>query len=426
MEENRSDALILGCAVTGGLLIALLVVVTVVVSLLLSMGLTVDATAPEISAAPTMEPVLVHDAAPDSARYTWELFSSGFDNPVFVTHAGDGSGRLFGIEQYGLIWIMEPDGTQHDEPFLDISTLISADVQRGTYSERGLLSVAFDPDYRENGEFYLSYTDERGDSRIARYRVSATNPDRADPNSGEIILELVQPAYDHNGGQIAFGPDGYLYAGFGDGGNLEDPNGNGQSGQIWLGKMLRLDVRGQETYAIPADNPFVDDPDFLPEIWAYGVRNPWRFGFDRATGDLYIGDVGQWLVEEINFQPADSTGGENYGWSVYEGMNLRGTEEPAGFSMVEPAVAYTHSEGCSVTGGYVYRGSALPELNGYYFYGDYCNGLVWTLWRDSAGTWQHALFEDTGRQISSFGEDEAGELYLVDYKGEILRLTGVP
>ncbi|MDL1899255.1 PQQ-dependent sugar dehydrogenase [Anaerolineae bacterium CFX9] len=427
MEENRSDALILGCAITGGLLIALLVVTLVVGAVLLSFGLTAHVEPPAvISAAPAIPPVLAHDAAPDGSAYQWEVFSSGFDNPVFITHAGDGSGRLFGVEQYGLIWIIEPDGTQRDEPFLDISTLISADVQRGTYTERGLLSIAFDPEYRTNRTFYVSYTDMRGDSRIARYRTSATNPNRADPNSGEIILELVQPAYDHNGGQIAFGPDGYLYAGFGDGGSIGDQSGNGQSGQTWLGKLLRLDVRGQATYAVPPDNPFVDQPDFLPEIWAYGLRNPWRFSFDRATDDLYIGEVGQWMVEEINFQPAGSPGGENYGWSVYEGLLLHAGEAPNGFTMTEPVATYSHSEGCSVTGGYVYRGSALPELNGYYFYGDYCNGFVWTLWRDAAGNWQHALFQETERQISSFGEDEAGELYLVDYKGDILRLTGVP
>jgi glucose/arabinose dehydrogenase len=222
---------------------------------------------------------------------------------------------------------------------------------------------------------------------------------------------------------LAFGPDGYLYISFGDGGSGGDPEGNGQNLRTLLGTLLRLDVdtASGEGYAVPEDNPFVDRDDARPEIWAWGLRNVWRFSFDRATGDLYMADVGQNEWEEIDFQPATSDGGENYGWNAYEGTHPYSGEAPAS-DVVMPVLEYDHENGwCSVTGGYVYRGEALPDLQGYYFYGDWCTGTVWAARRDANGDWQSVISLESGRQISSFGEDEAGELYLVDYAGAVLR-----
>jgi glucose/arabinose dehydrogenase len=358
-------------------------------------------------------------AVPDAANYQWVQIVSGYDNPLYLTHSGDGSGRMFGGEQLGRIWIIL-DTLELPEPFLDISNLLPADVFSGAYTERGLLGLAFHPDFENNGMFFINYTDVNGDTMIVRYTVDATNPNRADPNSATTILTVDQPFANHNGGQLEFGPDGYLYIALGDGGDQGDPYGNAQNRGSLLGKILRIDVNA-ETYAIPPDNPFVDVEGAAPEVWAYGFRNPWRFSFDRATGDLYIADVGEWLWEEIDFQPADSPGGENYGWEFYEAENLRDTTAP-NLDLVMPVIAYDHSFGCSVTGGYVYRGEALPELQGLYFYGDYCTGNIWTAYRNEAGEWQANYFMQTGFQISSFGEDEAGELYLVDYKGDIYRL----
>lgn len=354
-------------------------------------------------------------------KYQWVEVVDNLDNPLNVVHAGDGSGRLFAIEQTGFVLIVE-NGEFNPLPFLDISTIIPDNVYHGGYSEQGLLGIAFHPDYEENGIFFISYTDINGDGVIARYNVQPDNPNQANPNSAHILLTVDDPFPDHNGGNIAFGKDNYLYIGFGDGGNPFEPNYHSQDPATFLGKMLRIDVNA-ETYTIPEDNPFVNDANFLPEIWAYGLRNPWRFSFDRETGDLYIGDVGQWLVEEVNFQAADSTGGQNYGWSIYEGTQryLTDVELPQA-TVTLPILQYTHDVGCSVTGGYVYRGENLPDLQGQYFFGDYCNGSIWTATQDENGNWQSALFMDTEFVISSFGEDEQGELYLVDYKGAIYRL----
>lgn len=333
--------------------------------------------------------------------------------PVYVTHAGDE--RLFVVEQDGLIRIVE-NGAILAEPFLDVSSLITTNGQ-----ERGLLGMAFHPGYAENGWFFVNYTAAAGDNTVARYSVSADDPNRADPASAAIILAVEDPYPNHNAGQLAFGPDGYLYVGEGDGGSGGDPHGNGQNPRALLGKMLRLDVSGDLPYRVPDDNPFARDSRYAPEIWALGLRNPWRYSFDRATGDLYIADVGQNLWEEIDFQPADSTGGENYGWNVYEAAHPYGSPS-ASLDAVMPIAEYSHADGCSVTGGYVYRGAALPELQGMYFFGDWCSGITWTSRRDAADNWQTRVFMNTGRQISSFGEDVAGELVLVDYAGSILRL----
>lgn len=357
---------------------------------------------------------------PDPASITLTLVANGYTRPLLVTNAGDGSNRLFVVEQTGVIWIIE-DGTPLETPFLDVSDLISPDALnlRG-YSERGLLGLAFHPDYEENGQFYINYTDHGGDTVVARYLVSEDDPNVADPNSATTILTQFQPFANHNGGHMEFGPDGYLYIALGDGGSAGDPEGNGQDLGTILGKILRIDVDNGDPYTVPEDNPFVGQEDAAPEIWAYGLRNPWRFSFDAETGDLYIADVGQGNYEEVNFQPADSPGGENYGWKVYEA-----THPYSGGSLpdaVMPVAEYDHSQGVSVSGGYVYRGTQIPALQGVYFYGDFGSGTIWYLYRDSAGNWQSGVFiRNSGHNISSFGVDEQNELYLVDYAGSIYR-----
>jgi glucose/arabinose dehydrogenase len=360
----------------------------------------------------------------DTTKFQWVEVANGFDRPLLVTHAGDGTGRLFVLEQTGFVWVMQ-DGAVSDLPFLDISGLLSDDVFRGGYSERGLLGLAFHPDYENNGTFFIDYTDTNGHSVIARYKVSADNPNVADPASATTILTQQQPFENHNGGHLSFGPDGYLYIAFGDGGSQGDPQGNGQNINTFLGKILRIDVNA-DPYAVPDTNPFVGQADAKPEVWAYGLRNPWRFTFDRKMGDMYVADVGGDNFEEVSFQPADSEGGINYGWSAWEGNERHNEVQPNG-DVVPPVTTYSHKDGCSITGGYVYRGANLPELDGIYFYGDYCNGRIWTLERNGAGQWTSAL---TGWQpgrfvISSFGEDESGELYVADYKGAIYRLEAV-
>lgn len=340
--------------------------------------------------------------------------------PLFLTHAGDGTGRLFLLEQGGRISVINPE-TNARQLFLDLSEKVTWDANTGGYTERGLLGLAFAPDYAESGLFYVNYTDRNGASVLARYRVSADNPDAADINSAEILFTVPQPFPNHNGGHLAFGPDGYLYVSLGDGGSANDPLGAGQNIELLLGKILRLDVSQPGAYSIPADNPFVGAAG-LDEIWAYGLRNVWRFSFDRATGDLYLGDVGQNQYEEINFEPAGSGGGFNYGWNAFEASRVfnRNVSAP---NAVLPIAEYDHSLGCSVTGGYVYRGAALAAaLDGVYLYGDYCSGRVWAAYRDAQGAWNSGVFLETGLQISSFGEDEAGELYVVDYGGRLFRI----
>jgi glucose/arabinose dehydrogenase len=280
--------------------------------------------------------------------------------------------------------------------------------------------MAFHPNFAENGLFFVNYTDSNGDTQVVRYSVSANDPNQADPSSAVTILSAQQPFWNHNGGHLAFGPDGYLYIGLGDGGSAGDPQGNGQNPRALLGKMLRIDVNGDAPYSVPEDNPFVNDPNYAPEIWALGFRNPWRYSFDRATGDLYIADVGQDEWEEVNFQPANSPGGENYGWNIYEGSHPY-SGQTATENLVMPIAEYNHSQGISISGGYVYRGEAIPDLQGVYLYGDWGSGRIWTAYRDENGAWQATQFMETGSAISSFGEDEQGELYLVDYSGRVLR-----
>ncbi len=363
-------------------------------------------------AAATTPPV---SELPDTGQVTWEPVVSGLNTPVFVTHAGDGSGRLFIIEKPGWLRIFQ-DGALQAEAFLDITDRVGS---RG--NEQGLLGLAFHPNYAENGYIYVNYTDLNGDTVVARFTRSSGDPNRADPASESRLLFISQPFPNHNGGMLAFGPDGYLYIGTGDGGSAGDPQGNGQSLDSLLGKILRINVDSTEPYTTPADNSF--SAQAQPEIWAYGLRNPWRFSFDRLTGDLYIGDVGQNQWEEINHLPAGSPAGANFGWSYFEASHPY--QDPglgSDFQQVSPVAEYDHSQGCSVTGGYVYRGSRLPDWQGVYLFGDYCSGIVWGLLRDASGNWQKKnLFENTGN-ISSFGEDEAGELYLVDINGTVYRL----
>jgi glucose/arabinose dehydrogenase len=356
--------------------------------------------------------------------------ASGLTSPVFVTYPPGDSARLFIVEQVGRIKILESD-TLHTIPFLDISSKV-------TYGgEQGLLGLAFHPDYGSNGYFYVDYTDTLGDTRISRFEVSS-NPDSADPGSEFLILTVDQPFGNHNGGMIVFGPDDYLYIGMGDGGSGGDPQNNAQSDSTLLGKMLRIDVDGGTPYGIPVDNPFAGSGYPLDEIWAKGVRNPWRYSFDRQTGDMYIADVGQNTWEEIDFQSASSAGGENYGWRLMEGAHCYDPPtncDPGGLTY--PIYEYSHGGTpfrCSITGGYVYRGSAIPGLPGTYFFADYCSDQIWSFRYDGSNltefTDRTSELDPGGGQsiddISSFGEDFYGELYIVDLGGEVYKIIVDP
>ena len=336
----------------------------------------------------------------------------GLIRPVYAGHAGDGSGRLFVIEKEGRIRIVAA-GQLVPDPFLDLTGIVNSRA-----NERGLLGLAFHPDYASNGRFFVFYTELRGATVVAEYRVSA-DPNRADPQSAQVLLTQSQPFANHNGGMLAFGPDGMLYVALGDGGAAGDPQNHAQRLDTWLGTLLRVDVSEPGVYRVPSDNPFVGVPDARAEIWAYGLRNPWRFSFDRATGDLYIADVGQNSFEEIDFAPASSPGGENYGWKLMEGFScfVEGSPECNSLRFTDPIAVYGRDGGCSVTGGYVYRGSAYPALAGAYVFGDYCSGNVWTLRRDAAGAWRMMLQGELDARITSFGEGEAGELYITDDQG---------
>jgi glucose/arabinose dehydrogenase len=365
----------------------------------------------------TEPPLISAVAFPDPDGVTWQPVMSGLSQPVDITGAGDGSGRLFVVEQAGLILILREGVVSAPEVFLDIRDRVGS---QGL--EQGLLGLAFHPRYRENGFFFVNYTDLGGDTVIARFQVMPGDPERADPGSELRLLNIPQPFRNHNGGAVLFGPDGYLYLGLGDGGSAGDPQGNGQSLASLLGKILRLDVDQGNPYAIPPGNPF-DGANGRPEIWAYGLRNPWRMAFDRLSGDLYIGDVGQNAWEEIDFLPAGSPGGANFGWNYYEGSHAFQGLAPANLAVVAPVAEYDHGLGCSVTGGVIYRGSRLPDWQGIYLYGDYCTGNVWGLLRDVQGLWQSQLLFTNLGSISSFGQDESGEIYQIDHSGTIYTLV---
>ncbi|MGZ8450005.1 MAG: PQQ-dependent sugar dehydrogenase [Candidatus Deferrimicrobiaceae bacterium] len=349
--------------------------------------------------------------------------AGGFVLPVHVTHAGDGSGRIFVVEQAGRIRILD-NGVVLSTSFLDLASMNPPRLVAG--GEQGLLSVAFPPGFAAKRYFYVNYTRAPdGATVVARYRVSAGDANAADPATEEVVLIIPQPFPNHNGGQLAFGPDGYLYIGMGDGGSGGDPQNNGQTPGTFLGKLLRIDVEsGVQPYKVPPDNPFLLSAGFLPEIWSLGLRNPWRFSFDRLTGDLYIADVGQGAFEEIDVQPAGSTGGQNYGWNIMEGDSCYppGTVGCNSTGLALPVFVYDHSLGCSVTGGHVYRGSALPSLQGVYLFGDFCSGRIWGI-RKNGAAWDNALRADTELTITTFGDDEAGNVYVANFaSGELLKI----
>lgn len=353
---------------------------------------------------------------PNPDDYAWVQVASGFAQPLLVTNAGDGSGRLFIVGQTGTIHVIE-NGQVLAAPFLDISSRVGS-----TGNEQGLLGLAFHPDFAENGYFYLNYTNQSGNTMVARFSTSA-DPNLADPDSETTLLQVSQPYANHNGGHLEFGPDGYLYIGLGDGGSGGDPGGNGQNTNTLLGALLRIDVDGGDPYGIPADNPFVNGGG-AAEIWAYGLRNPWRYSFDRLTGDLYVADVGQNQWEEVNFLPGGVAGGANFGWNYYEATHAYQGTPPNGANLIAPVAEYDHGSGCSITGGLVYRGAALPAWNGVYFYGDFCSGTVWGLVQDADGQWQSETIYNLGINITSFGMDENGEIYVLDRNGNLYQLRG--
>lgn len=368
---------------------------------------------------PSAEAETPPQAPPDAPSVRLEEVASGLERPTSVVHAGDGSSRLFIVEQSGYVRILQ-DGSRIEAPFLDVSGAISSE------GEQGLLGLAFHPQYAENGRLFVNYTDTQGDTVIAEYVVS-DDPNAADPASENILLTIAQPFSNHNGGHLAFGPDGYLYIGTGDGGAGGDPEGNGQDLGTLLGKMLRIDVDNGDPYSVPEDNPFVANDAAEPEIWAYGLRNPWKYSFDRETGDLWIADVGQSAFEEIDLQLADSVGGENYGWNTMEGSSCYSNEGPISScdreGLTLPVIEYGRDEGTSVTGGYVYRGTAMSALVGAYVFGDYGNGRIWAATSTGDGSYSKSVLLEAGFPISTFGEDEAGELYVADHNGAVYRVV---
>ncbi len=365
---------------------------------------------------PTGEPEERFD--PRGVRLGLRTVARGFSAPLLVTHAGDGTGRLFVVEQVGRIRVLR-DGRVQGEPFLDIASLVTAG------GEQGLLGLAFHPRFESNGRFFVNYTDRAGDTVIAEYRARG-GANRADPGSARVLLRVDQPFSNHNGGALAFGPDGFLYVATGDGGSGGDPMGNGRRLDTLLGKLLRIDVDRGRPYGIPEDNPFLGRSGARPEIWAFGLRNPWRLSFDRQTGDLWIGDVGQGELEEIDRAWAGRAGGQNYGWNVMEGTQC--FSPPDGCDrdgLVRPVAVYPTRLGCAVIGGYVYRGARFPALQGGYFFADFCAGVVFAIDSGGRGPREPVILLDTNHAISSFGEDEQGELYLTDLQGgEVLQVTG--
>lgn len=353
----------------------------------------------------------------DGTSIDLEEVVRGLSNPVHLT-APPGDERIFVTEQAGRIRIIVNDALLAT-PFLDIADKVASG------GERGLLSVAFHPDYENNGYFFVNYTDAAGDTRVERYRVSS-DPNRADPASARLILTVDQPFSNHNGGHILFGPDGMLYIAMGDGGDAGDPLGHAQNRSTLLGDLLRIDVDKGDPYAIPPSNPFVNQSGMRGEIWAWGLRNPWRIAFDRATGLLYIADVGQRDREEINVVPA-SQGGLNYGWNIMEGTRCYRDASCDSSGLVEPVHEYTHADGCSITGGIVYRGSRIPALAGHYFYADYCDGWIRGFRYNNGKLVDAREWFPAGsvNRITSFGEDASGELYVVSGTGVVYRLVGL-
>lgn len=345
-----------------------------------------------------------------------EKITDNVTNPVHITHAGDGSNRLFIIEQAGRVIILNGK-EQTDTPFLDIQSKVDSG------GEKGLLSIAFHPDFKNNGRFFVNYTMSRKGLKtvIAEYHVSDVNPDIADTDE-KIIFEVEQPFGNHNGGQLQFGPDGFLYIGMGDGGGSGDPSGNGQNINTLLGALLRIDINNGSSFSIPQDNPFVEK-DGADEIWAYGLRNPWRFSFDRFDGRLFLADVGQDDFEEIDL----IVKGGNYGWNIMEGLHcfppIKKDCDQDG--LVLPIAEYSHDEGQSVTGGYVYRGKEISDLAGSYIFGDFVSSIIWSIKETAPNIWERTKLLETDLAISSFGEDEQGEIYIADHRGAIHKIIPI-
>lgn len=375
--------------------------------------------APTPSTTPTPTPTPTPTATATFPAIGLTTVASGLASPVDMADPADGSGRLFVVEQPGRVRIVR-NGQLDATPLLEITDRVSC------CGERGLLGIALPPDFAQKGYFYLNYTTEalgKLQTRVSRFHLSA-DTDIADPGSEQIVLVYDQPYRNHNGGGLAFGPDGYLYIGAGDGGSSGDPQNRAQNLGDLLGKMLRIDVEtgNPTTYTVPAANPFVGQTNVLPEIWAYGLRNPWRYSFDQQTGDLFIADVGQNAYEEIDFQPAASPGGENYGWRITEGSHCYNPNPCDTTGLVLPIAEYDRDNGRSVTGGFVYRGAVYPTLQGIYLYADYVTGRIWGL-RPDGSRWENRLLLETGHRISSFGQDAAGEVYVVDHAGAVLRVV---
>ena len=370
-----------------------------------------------------------------------KLIAKNFEKPLYITNYPNKNDKLLVIEQEGIIQIIE-NNIISEIPFLDISNRVHQPLYPG--DEMGMLGLAFDPNFNKNNNFYINYVDRDGFTIISRFIV---NKNLGDKNSEQILIKLKQPYPNHNGGFIEFGADNYLYIGIGDGGSVGDPENRAQNLSNLFGTILRIDVSNHKNYKIPKDNPFYNSNKFKSEIWHYGLRNPWRFSFDKETGDMYIGDVGQNNWEEINFQPSDSQGGMNFGWKILEGTHCypdddkncstEGTVLPlfeypndANYIKTIIGIKQKKMQGCSVTGGYVYRGKNKPKLYGRYFFGDYCTGKVWSLNNNNGNieVIEHTqeLLETMNKKqfyLSSFGEDEDGELYLINYSGEIYSIT---
>ena len=361
----------------------------------------------EVPAEPIEVPVTYPPAANLVPGIQLVQVTGGLWNLTNMSHAGDD--RIFITGQGGVVWIVQ-NNIILDDVFIDISD--KTDLTDA--NERGLLDIEFHPNYAENGYFYLNYTDLDGDTVVSRFSVSADNPNRADPSSELIIMTVKQPYNNHNSGHMEFGPDGYLYIAMGDGGSGGDPDNNGQDTGTLLGSILRIDVDSAEPYAIPADNPFVNNDDVRNEIWAYGVRNPWGFFFDEMTGDLYFADVGQNMWEEINFQPA-GVGGQNYGWNLLEGFNCYLEAGCSSDNTTLPVFEYSHELGaCSVTGGAIYRGDQYPQMHGNYFFGDLCLGAIWAMVSNGDGTFSTAQLDVPYVSSVTFNTDAFGNMYVGD------------
>jgi glucose/arabinose dehydrogenase len=376
----------------------------------LSLNLAVGASACSSQSGPTL---------PQGSGARLQEVASGLSFPLYLTTPPGDLTRLFIVEKTGAIRIVK-DGTLLVTPFLDVSGQVSGG------GEQGLLGLAFDPNYASNGRFFIHYTDPDGNTRVSSFQVSA-NPDLANTSSEQVILTASQPYPNHNGGQLVFGPDGLLYLGLGDGGSGGDPQGRGQDRSDLLGSILRLNVQAGSSYTVPSDNPFIGQAGVRPEIWSYGLRNPWRFSFDRGTGDLYIADVGESQFEEVDVSPAAGGGGKgaNFGWNLMEGKHCFGAGPCDQTGLTLPAHEYTHGQGCSITGGYVYRGSAIPALPGQYFFADFCQGWVrsFRLVGGAATELTDWRVLQPGGSITSFGEDGVGELYLMSANGGVFKIV---